>query len=93
VGGERHTAERLVTLGRVVPFAEWTTYPPLMVADGGLDACLHMGAHWDVAALGAVVLAAGGRYHLDPASRRERMIALAATPSLERAALDALGWT
>jgi histidinol-phosphatase len=91
-GDERVTADRLASLGRLVPYAEWTTYPPLMVADGSLDACLHMGAHWDVAALGAVVLAAGGAFHLDPASRQDRTIALATTKTHEAAALLALGW-
>ena len=91
-GDERITADRLTSLGHLVPYAEWTTYPPLMVADGTLDACLHMGAHWDVAALGAVVLAAGGAFHLDPASRRDRTIALATTPAHEAAALEALRW-
>lgn len=92
-GDERITADRLASLGRLVPFAEWTTYPPLMVADGTLDACLHIGAHWDVAALGAIVLAAGGAFHLDPASRQDRTIALATTQAHEAAALRALRWT
>jgi histidinol-phosphatase len=92
-GSERLTADRLAALGRLVPFAEWTTYPPLMVAGGTLDACIHIGAHWDVAALGAIVLAAGGAYHLDPASRQERTIALATAPAHRASALHALGWT
>ena len=92
-GDERVTAERLAALGHVVPFADWTTYPPLMVADGTLDACLHMGAHWDVAALGAVVLAAGGAYHVGPTSHQDRTIALATTRTHESAVLDALRWT
>jgi histidinol-phosphatase len=92
-GHERRNADRLASLGHFVPFAEWTTYPPLMVADGTLDACLHMGAHWDVAALGAVVIAAGGAFHLDPTSRRERTIALATAPSHEASVLEALRWT
>jgi histidinol-phosphatase len=91
-GDERVTADRLAALGSLVPFAEWTTYPPLMVADGTLDACLHMGAHWDVAALGAVVLAAGGAYHVGPASHQNRTIALATTRHHEASALDALEW-
>jgi histidinol-phosphatase len=91
-GDERATATAVAGLGVTVPFAEWTTYPPLMVAGGSLDASLHMGAHWDVAALGAVVLAAGGAFHLAPSSRRERMIALATAPHAEAAALLALGW-
>lgn len=92
-GEERIVADRLASFGRLVPFAEWTTYPPLMVADGTLDACLHMGAHWDVAALGAVVLAAGGAFHLDPASRQDRTIALATAQAHEAAALHALRWS
>ncbi|HSL74906.1 MAG TPA: inositol monophosphatase family protein [Ilumatobacteraceae bacterium] len=92
VGDERVTADRLAASGLVVPFAEWTTYPPLMVADGSLDACLHMGAHWDVAALGAVVLAAGGAYHVGPTSHRDRTIALATTPTHESSALATLRW-
>jgi histidinol-phosphatase len=93
VGDERLTADRLAAFGRLVPFAEWTTYPPLMVAYGTLDACIHIGAHWDVAALGAIVRAAGGGYHLDPASRPERTIALATAPAYEAAVLRALRWT
>lgn len=92
-GDERMTADRLAALGQLVPFAEWTTYPPLMVAAGTLDACLHMGAHWDVAALGAVVLAAGGAYHVGPTSHQDRTIALATTPTHEASALDALRWS
>jgi histidinol-phosphatase len=92
-GAEREAALAVTGLGRLVPFAEWTTYPPLMVADGSLEASLHLGAHWDVAALGAVVLAAGGTYHVAPTSTRDRTIALATAPVAEALALDALGWT
>lgn len=46
--------------GRYVPMAEWTTYPPIMVADGSLDAAMQFGMRWDHAALAAVVVAAGG---------------------------------
>jgi histidinol-phosphatase len=91
-GEERRAGEALAGLGSLVPFSEWTTYPPLMVADGSLDACLHIGAHWDVAALGAVVLAAGGSFHVGPASHRYRTLGLAASRALEPTVLDALGW-
>ena len=64
---ERARVARLGVVGRYVPRTEWTTYPPIMVADGSLDAAVQFGQHWDHAALAAVVVAAGGRISYDPA--------------------------
>ena len=57
---ERARVARLGGVGRYVPRTEWTTYPPIMVADGSLDVAVQFGQHWDHAALAAVVVAAGG---------------------------------
>ena len=66
-GTERDRISRFDGHGRFVPMADWTTYPALMVAEGSLDLAVHFGMHWDHAALGAVVVAAGGRVVSDTA--------------------------
>ena len=58
---ERRQLRPLEDRGVYVPSSEWTTYPPLMVAEGTLDASVHFGHRWDHAALAGVVVAAGGR--------------------------------
>jgi len=63
---ERERIARYEGLGRHVPLDEWTTYPPLMVADGTLELAVQFGQHWDHAALAAVVVAAGGQTTYDP---------------------------
>ena len=66
-GAERARVAHLDAVGRYVPRSEWTTYPPIMVADGSLDTAVQFGQHWDHAALAAVVVSAGGRVSYDTA--------------------------
>jgi len=66
VGEELERIERYEGFGRYVPLDEWTTYPPLMVADGTLELAVQFGQHWDHAALAAVVVCAGGQITYDP---------------------------
>lgn len=64
---ERERVAHLGGVGPYVPRSEWTTYPPIMVAEGSLDAAVQFGQHWDHAALACVVAAAGGRVAYDTA--------------------------
>lgn len=63
---ERQRIAHYEGLGRYAPMNEWTTYPPLMVADGTLELAVQFGHHWDHAALAAVVVSAGGQITYDP---------------------------
>jgi len=63
---ERMQLSHLDGRGGYLGMSEWTTYPPLMVADGTLELAVQFGQHWDHAALGAVVVAAGGTIAYDP---------------------------
>ncbi len=60
-----------------VPRTAWTTYPALMVAEGGLDLAVHEGHLWDIAALDAVARAAGARTERFAGSDRDLLVVTA----------------
>ena len=73
---ERERIARFAELGTYLPMSEWTTYPALMVAEGSLDLPVHVGMHWDHAALAGVGSAAGGAVAYDePADHGRRFAA------------------